>query len=99
MYALAIIRYRAATEEVLKHVEPHRAYLRELKAKGILIASGPFVPRSGGGLLLRIDAEGEALLRALDKIRDDDPFTKSGLVQYEMLPWDPVIGREDLDKL
>lgn len=99
MYALAIIRYRAATEEVLKEIEPHRAYLRGLKERGIMLASGPFVPRSGGALLLRIDAEGDGLLRALDKIRDDDPFTKAGLVQYELLPWDPVIGREALDKL
>lgn len=99
MYALAIIRYRLATEEVLKHVDAHRAYLRSLKEQGIMLASGPFVPRSGGALLLRIDAKGEALLRALDKIRDEDPFVKEGVVQYELLPWDPVIGREDLDKV
>ena len=99
MYALAIIRYRLSTEEVLKHVEPHRAYLRSLKERGILVASGPFVPRSGGGLLLRINAEGEALLRELDKIRDDDPYVKAGVAQYELMPWDPGIGREDLDKI
>jgi uncharacterized protein YciI len=41
MYAIALIRYRRPLEEVIVHQEPHRAYQRELKAKGVLIASGP----------------------------------------------------------
>ena len=54
MYALAIIRYRRPFEEVAPHVEEHRAYLKELKAKGLLLASGPLDPSTGGALLLRI---------------------------------------------
>lgn len=97
MYALAIIRYRRPFEEVTKAVEAHRAYLRELKKQGVLIASGPFEPRSGGALLLRI--QDEDVVKALDRIRDDDPFVKQGLAQYETLPWKPVIGAEDLDRI
>ena len=52
MYALAILRYRKPLEEVLKVVDAHRAYLAELKRQGVLLASGPFEPRIGGGLLL-----------------------------------------------
>lgn len=97
MYALAIIRYRRPFEEIAPHVDEHRAYLRELKAAGVLLASGPFDPRTGGGLLLRLpDTEGPA---ALDRIRDGDPFTKRALAQYELLPWNPVIGKDDLDRL
>jgi uncharacterized protein YciI len=97
MYALAIIRYRRPLEEVLNVIEAHREYLRELKRQGLLIASGPFDPRSGGGLLLRVpdgDVQG-----TLDRIRDNDPFTTTGVAQYELLAWKPGIGREDLDKL
>jgi uncharacterized protein YciI len=97
MYALAILRYRRPLEEIAKTTENHRAYLRELKKQGVLIASGPFDPRTGGALLLRIkDADVEA---ALDRIRDDDPFTRQKLVQYELLPWNVVVGAEDLDKI
>lgn len=97
MYALAIIRYRKPLDEVLKHVDPHRAYLRELKAKGTLVASGPFEPRYGGGLLLRVPDEGaEAALLA---VRDGDPFVKAQVVQYELLPWLPNIGKDELDRL
>jgi uncharacterized protein YciI len=98
MYALAIIRYRRPFEEVAPHVEEHRAYLKELKAKGLLLASGPFDPRTGGGLLLRIP-DGEEMHAALDRIRDGDPFTRLSLAQYELLPWNPVIGTEGLDRL
>jgi uncharacterized protein YciI len=94
MYAIAIVRYRKPLEEVLKVVDEHRAFLRELKAKGHLIASGPLDPRNGGALLLRVPD-----VAALDAIRDEDPFTKTGCAQYELLPWVPNIGVEDLDKL
>jgi uncharacterized protein YciI len=97
MYALAIIRYRKPLEEVLKHTDSHRAYLQELKQEGLLIASGPMVPRNGGALLLRVpDNETQ---QTLDRIRDNDPYTRSGVAQYELWPWSPNIGVEDLDRL
>jgi uncharacterized protein YciI len=96
MYAIAIVRYRKPLEEVLKVVEAHRAYLRTLKEKGILLASGPLDPRNGGALFLRLP-DGDAL--ALDRVRDEDPFTKAGVAQYELLPWLPNIGKEDLDRI
>jgi len=97
MYALAIVRYRKPLDEVLKHVEPHRAYLRELKARGTLVASGPFEPRYGGGLLLRVPDDGADA--ALLAVRDGDPFVKAQVAQYELLPWLPNIGKDDLDRL
>lgn len=97
MYAIALVKYRKPLEEVLKVVEEHRAYLRGLKEQGLLLASGPLDPRSGGALLLRVPDEGHAA--ALDLIREGDPFTKTGCAQYELLPWLPNIGVEGLDKL
>jgi uncharacterized protein YciI len=94
MYAIAIIRYRKPLEEVLRFVDEHRAYLRDLKARKILVASGPFEPRFGGGLLLRVENFDTALLA----VRDGDPFVKHGVAQYELLPWLPTIGLEDLDR-
>ena len=96
MYALAIIRYRKPLEDVLVHQDAHRAYLRGLKESGVLIASGPMSPRFGGMCLLRIGDDDGA---ALDAIRDNDPFVKNGVAQYELIGWAPVIGKEDLDRL
>jgi uncharacterized protein YciI len=98
MYALAILRYRVPLDTVLAHLDEHRAYLKRLNERGLLIASGPFDPRAGGALLLRIP-EGEDVRQALDRVRDDDPFTRHGVAQYELLPWAPTIGFEALDRL
>ena len=96
MYAIAIIRYRRPLEEVLVHQDAHRTYLRGLKEKGLLIASGPMNPRFGGLVLLRVPDDDA---RVLDSVRDEDPFFQSGVAQYELIGWAPVIGKDDLDKL
>lgn len=97
MYAIALIRYRKPFDEIAPFVDEHRTYLRTLKADGRLLVSGPIDPRVGGVLLLRVpDEEGSA---ALDRIRDGDPFTTRALAQYELMPWLPVIGKEELDRL
>lgn len=97
MYAIAIIRYRKPLEEVSKHTDAHRVYLQGLKQEGLMIASGPISPRNGGMLLLRVpDNE---LHATLDSIRDNDPYVRFGVAQYELLPWAVGIGAEDLDRL
>ena len=97
MYAIAIIRYRRPLEEVVAVTDQHRAYLKELKDQGQLIASGPMDPRSGGVLLRTVpddDVSG-----ALDRIREGDPYVTFGLAQYELIPWVVGIGKEDLDRI
>jgi uncharacterized protein YciI len=97
MYALALIRYRRPIEEVVAHQDGHRAFQRKLKDDGILLAAGPHDPRFGGMMLLRVPDEGSQ--KALDAIRDADPYYQAGVVQYELLNWNVVIGKERLDQL
>ena len=97
MYAIALIRYRRPLEEVIEVTEQHRAYLKTLKDEGILIASGPMDPRSGGILLL--DVSDDDVSATLDRVRDGDPYVTFGLAQYEVIPWVVGIGKEDLDRV
>ncbi len=97
MYAIAIIRYRRPLEAVLTVTDEHRAYLRTLYDSGTLLASGPLDPRSGGALLLRVPDD--SVNEALDAIRDNDPYVKKGMAQYELLPWAPSTGLEKLNRL
>ncbi|MBI1753140.1 MAG: hypothetical protein HY014_13600 [Acidobacteria bacterium] len=97
MYAMIIVRYRRPIEEVEAVTEAHRAYLRGLEAKGILVASGPLEPRFGGMWLARVQDENP--LADLDALRDGDPFYQHGLANYELLPWKVMQGKTGLDAI
>jgi uncharacterized protein YciI len=97
MYALVVIRYRLPIEEVEKVRADHRAYLRGLLNSGVLLASGPMDPLSGGALLVRVPDDN--VQASLTAIRDGDPFFTKNVASYELIPWNVVIGREGLDKL
>jgi uncharacterized protein YciI len=97
MYALTLIRYRRPLEEVIVHQDAHRAFQRKLKDEGTLLAAGPHDPRFGGMMLVRVADENPQ--KALDAIRDADPYYQAGVVQYELLVWNVVIGKDDLDRI
>jgi uncharacterized protein YciI len=97
MYALMLVRYRRPLPEIEAATEAHRAYLRTLKEQGLLLASGPMDPRTGGVFLLRVqDADP---LADLDAVRNGDPFFRAGLATYEPLVWNVVLGKDGLDQL
>jgi len=94
LYAIVALKYTAPLERILQTVEKHRAYLRELHAQGKLVASGPFIPREGGALILRIDDASE-----IAAILAKDPYHIEHLCSDTIHVWDPNIGREGLDSL
>ena len=96
MYAIVLIRYRRPIEEVIAATPEHRQYLTGLRDAGILLASGPFDPRTGGALILRLPDDEPG---SLDRVRDGDPFWQRGIANYELLRWAPAIGLEALDRL
>ena len=91
------MRYRQPVEEILKVQETHRAYLRQLKADGVLLAAGPQEPRFGGMFLLRVPDDNSQA--ALDAVRDNDPYYQAGVAQYELIRWNVLTGKDDLDRL
>jgi uncharacterized protein YciI len=94
LYAFVAIRYRYPLDRMMQTIDRHRAYLRELHGKGKMVASGPFVPREGGGILLRVDDESE-----IQPILAKDPFHIEQLVDATVYKWAPNIGVEDLDSI
>jgi len=97
MYAMIIVRYRRPLPEIEAATEAHRAYLRTLAERGILVASGPLDPRFGGLWLVRVQDENP--LADLDAIMAGDPFHQQGLANYELLPWKVLQGKEGLDRI
>ncbi|MCX6284224.1 MAG: YciI family protein [Bacteroidetes bacterium] len=76
-------KYLAPDEEVDKHLDAHRAYLKTLIANNILVCSGPKVPRNGGFILLNALTRTEA-----EQIMADDPYVIKGIAKYEMIEFD-----------
>jgi uncharacterized protein YciI len=93
-YAIVIYAYRVPLARVLETTDRHRAYLRELHARGLMVASGPLDPRTGGALIFRVQDEEE--LRGL---LAQDPFQQESLVDTTIHHWLPNIGVAGLDAL
>jgi uncharacterized protein YciI len=76
----------AARDRVLP---AHRAYLRELADRGVLLVSGPYGPGEPRGALLLFRADKTEIAELIA----DDPFTTNGVIaRTEITAWEPVIG-------
>lgn len=92
MLAIVLITYKASLDTVNAHTPAHRTYLAELHQRGALVASGPFVPRTGGALILRVEREEE-----IATIIAGDPFHTNEVADYEVRGWAPTIGKDLLE--
>lgn len=88
-YFVVTINYVKPMEEVEAHTPAHRAYSGGLAQKGVLLASGPFSPRTGGMLIMRADSRED-----VDAVVADDPFKQEGIADYEIREWVPKVGAE-----
>lgn len=85
------IDYIRPLPEIEAATPDHRTWLRGLLEAGILIVSGPFVPRSGGMLLIKAETQEE-----LERLLLQDPFAQRKLASYTIRQWNPVMGAERL---
>lgn len=84
---LTIVVDRAIYEPYLP---AHRDYLEELKARGVLLLSGPFTDRGGGMLLITATSRGEA-----EAIAQADPLVANRVDTYELREWLITEGRPE----
>jgi uncharacterized protein YciI len=88
----AIIEYLQDTAKVESVRPVHRQYLAALKARGQLVASGPFTDGSGALIIYEAPTkeEAEALLKG-------DPFHAGGIfLTWQLRPWNPVIANREM---
>jgi uncharacterized protein YciI len=79
------LTYTAPIERIDELVTEHRAWLDRKYQQGVLLASGPKVPRVGGILLARA-----ADRAALDEVLAEDPFQRAGVATYDVVEFEPV---------
>lgn len=80
-----IVTYHVPLARIDASVVAHRAHLERGFAEGILLASGPQVPREGGVLLARA-----ASREIVERFLADDPFAREQLADYRVIEFDPI---------
>lgn len=79
------LEYNASLEEIDAHLAAHRDFLESYYKKGLLLASGPKTPRTGGVIVaLGSDRNTvETMIKA-------DPFFQNELARYTITEFSPV---------
>lgn len=93
-YFLINLTYTVQLEKVQEITPEHRAYLKTNYDAGILLFSGPYVPRTGGVLFAK--AEDNSVIEAMIA---NDPFKTKGIAEYEIIEIAPVMWAEGLNKI
>ena len=84
--------FRCPYSEMRPHLAAHRAWVEELRRRGVAISSGYLVDgvgRPGGGGLLLFEAPDYASAEVLIQ---DDPMLRSGGVDWRLGQWMPAVG-------
>lgn len=77
--------YLADLAQIDAKLAEHRAHLETGFRSGILLASGPQQPRTGGVILARAKDKAE-----IEEFLARDPFARAGLAKYRVVEFEPV---------
>lgn len=88
----AVIEYIPDKAKIAEVRPIHRQYLTELRDRGQLVASGPFIDDYGALIIYEAASREEA-----EQLLQGDPFHKHGIfVRYQLRPWQPAVTNRDL---
>ncbi|MFZ5749346.1 MAG: YciI family protein [Pseudomonadota bacterium] len=90
---VVVLSYKVPLETVDRHRAAHIAWLQDLYADGVMLASGRQTPPTGGVLLMRGTlAEAEVLCQS-------DPFAREGIADYHFIDVIPTMTAPGLEGL
>jgi uncharacterized protein YciI len=79
------ITYRVPVEQLVEVTPLHRAFLQAGYDSGLLLFSGPQVPRTGGMVVARA-----ASLEEIQGFFAGDPYQTQGVATYRFVEFNPV---------
>ena len=88
------ITYISEMSQIDKYLDAHIEYLDRNYERGVFIASGRKVPRSGGIILAKTRNRSE-----LEEILNDDPFKIHNLADYELTEFVPTKAASEFSSL
>ncbi|GAP16487.1 YciI family protein [Levilinea saccharolytica] len=86
------ITYTVPAEGLGEVVAAHRAFLREGYDRGLLLLSGPQVPRVGGIAVGRAESREE-----IEAFFNQDPYLQAGVATHRIVEFDPVLRQDWLE--
>ena len=85
------LTYKTPLSEVDKYLQAHREYLDYYYKQGLLLASGPMKPRTGG-IIIALTKDKTLLESILKK----DPYHLAEITDYKLIEFTPVMHRDEL---
>lgn len=88
------LTYISPLTEVDKYLQAHREFLEYYYKQGLLLASGPTIPRTGG-IIIALTQD----LAMLETIFKSDPYYLADIAKYEFIVFTSVKHREEITEL
>lgn len=88
------LTYKTSLSEVDKYLQAHREFLDYHYKQGLLLASGPMKPRTGG-IIIALTKDQPYLESILQK----DPYHLADITDYQLIEFTPVMHRAELTNL
>jgi uncharacterized protein YciI len=87
------IIYKAPIEKIEAVLEEHRNFLQTGYEKGLLLMSGPQLPRIGGVVIARSNS-----MEEIAEFFSNDPYNLQGLVHYQYIEFNPVKRQDFIEE-
>jgi uncharacterized protein YciI len=88
---IVTINFNVPFEQLGEAVPRHRAFLRRGYDQGLLLMSGPRMPRTGGLAVARADTH-----EAIVGFFAEDPYKLEGLATHVFVEFEPVLAQSFL---
>lgn len=88
------LTYLTPLPEVDKYLSAHREFLDYYYKQGLLIASGPLKPRTGGIIIAATNDKA-----SLEAIFKNDPYYLAEIAEYQFIEFTPIMHRDELKEL
>lgn len=91
---IILLSYKVPLSEVDKYLSSHREFLDYYYKQGLLVASGPMKPRSGGIIIAASNDKAQ-----IESILKEDPFWLAEIADYQIIEFTPIKHCEALKAL
>jgi len=82
---IVLLTYKTSIQEVDKYLQSHREFLDYYYKQGLLVASGPMKPRTGGVIIAATQDRDY-----LESILKQDPYHLAEITDYQLIEFTPV---------